>query len=61
MDQGLMDQNNEVTNLRIVHCNGKFVSGGGGGGRYSVNVWVGVVCHWDSETLFLHQTMFSCI
>jgi len=30
------------------------------GRGYSVNCWVGM-CHWDSETLTLILTMFSCI
>ena len=29
-------------------------------GSISLNFWVGV-CRWDSETLTLYQTMFSCI
>ena len=43
--------------IHYMHAGG----GGGGGsgvGWYSFWFWVGV-CHWDSETLFLYQTMFS--
>ena len=32
---------------------------GEGGGEYSKTFWVGV-CRWDSETLTLNQTKFSC-
>ena len=35
-------------------------TGGGGGGRYSKHFWL-EECHWDSETLTLNQTKFSCI
>ena len=52
---------------KVGRARGRDGGGGGGGGGKGVGCekyvyfWVGRgVCRWDSDTLTLYQTMFSC-